>query len=128
MLGRKVDVIEFGGGLLPRMIWVDREYNFVLRYERLGEQSVRAEVVRLEYNPSLPDDTFAFDPPPGARGYAGDRRTTNFGGSLGSGPGINATGLSSAELSARGLRGAPDQQHYRPGRHGVAVRRELRAP
>lgn len=89
VLGRKVDVIELAsGGLVASTIWVDREYDFVLRYERLGAQSVRAQVVQLEYNPSLPDDTFAFDPPPGARGFPGNELSTSSGGSLGSGPGI----------------------------------------
>lgn len=89
ILGRTVDVIDVNAAAVgSTTIWVDREFEFVLRYEHHGDQNVRVEVSHIEYNAKLPLGIFAFEPPPGARGVQGRSGATSGSSAMGSGPGI----------------------------------------
>lgn len=51
-------------------VWVDKETRVLLKQERYngdGKLTMRNEMLQIEYNVPIPDDTFVFTPPPGVR-------------------------------------------------------------
>jgi hypothetical protein len=65
VLGRNVEVVEIRSDLEQvTKLWIDDEYNFILRYEATSpEMSIVASVESIEFGAGIPDERLTFVPP-----------------------------------------------------------------
>jgi outer membrane lipoprotein-sorting protein len=92
--GRRADRVDLQGQDGHTFsVWVDQEYDFVLRFETqyassspAGEEpgTLEGEVQAVQFNADIDDAVFAFEPPPGAREEPPDDGTASGSGSSGS--------------------------------------------
>ena len=92
--GRRADRVDMSGpGDHTSSVWLDQDYDFILRFETpyapsspedAAAGSLEAEVLIVEFNQAIDDTVFAFEPPPGSREASPDDGTSVGSGSSGS--------------------------------------------